>query len=79
MSIVRRDKVNEIDGIKIADNIRAERNRANITIETIEKELNISRPTYIEYEKNAEKVKIGVLIKLALLFDCSVTSFFIRK
>lgn len=70
---------NEISGQKIADNIRAERNRANVTIETVEKELNISRPTYIEYEKDAEKVKVGTLIKLAELFNCSVTCFFVRK
>lgn len=71
--------MNEIDGIKIADNIRAERNRASITIETIEKELNISRPTYVEYEKNAEKIKVGTLLKLSLLFNCSIASFFIQK
>lgn len=71
--------MNEIDGIKIADNIRAERNRANITIEKIESELNISRPTYVEYEKNAEKIKVGILLKLANLFNCSITSFFVRK
>ena len=70
---------NEINGFKIADNIRAERNRANITIETVEKELRISRPTYIEYEKDAEKIKVGTLIKLAKLFNCSLTCFFVRK
>ena len=70
---------NEINGKKIADNIRAERNRANIKIETIEKELNISRPTYIEYEKDAEKVKTGTLIKLAKLFQCSITCFFVQR
>lgn len=70
---------NEISGKRIADNIRAERNRANITIETIEKELNISRPTYIEYEKDAEKVKVRTLIKLADLFNCSIACFFVQK
>lgn len=71
--------VNEIDGKKISDNIRAERNRANITIEAVSEELNISRPTYIEYEKNAEKIKIGILIKLAKMFDCSISCFFAQK
>lgn len=70
---------NEINGKKIADNIRAERSRANIKIETIEKELKISRPTYIEYEKDAEKIKTGTLIKLAKLFKCSITCFFVQK
>lgn len=71
--------VNEIDGKKISDNIRAERNRANITIEAISEELNISKPTYIEYEKNAEKIKVGILIKLAKMFDCSISCFFVQK
>lgn len=69
----------EIDGKKIADNIRAERNRANVTMETITKELNISRPTYIDYEKDAEKIKIGTLIKLAKMFGCTLDCFFVQK
>lgn len=70
---------NEIDGKKIADNIRAERNRSNVTMEAITTELSISRPTYIEYEKDAEKIKIGTLIKLAKMFDCSIDCFFVQK
>lgn len=69
----------EIDGKKNADNIRAERNRANVTMETITKELNISRPTYIDYEKDAEKIKIGTLIKLAKMFGCTLDCFFVQK
>lgn len=70
---------NEIDGKKIADNIRAERSRANVTMETITAELDISRPTYIEYEKDAEKIKVGTLIKLARIFGCTIDCFFIQK
>lgn len=70
---------NNISGKQIADNIRAERNRANIKIETISQELNISRPTYIEYEKDAEKVKICTLIKLANLFGCTIDCFFVQN
>lgn len=69
----------EIDGKKIADNIRAERNRANVTMDTITKELNISRTTYIDYEKDAEKIKIGTLIKLAKMFGCTLDCFFVQK
>lgn len=69
----------EIDGKKIADNIRAERNRANVTMETIEEELKITRPTYVDYEKDAEKIKVGTLIKLARLFGCTVDCFFVQK
>ena len=70
---------NEIDGKKIADNIRAERNRANVTMEAITAELDISRPTYIEYEKDAEKIKVGTLIKIAKMFGCSIDCFFMQK
>lgn len=70
---------NEIDGKKIADNIRAERNRSNVTMDEITNKLSISRPTYIEYEKDAEKIKIGTLIKLAKLFGCNLECFFIQK
>ena len=69
---------NEINGKKIADNIRAERNRAKITIKTIEKQLKISRPTYVRYEKDAEKIKAKTLIKLANLFGCSISCFFVQ-
>lgn len=69
----------EIDGKMIADNIRAERNRSNVTMDTISKELSISRPTYIEYEKDAEKIKVGTLLKLAHLFGCTINCFFVRK
>lgn len=70
---------NEVESKKIADNIRAERNRANITIEEITHNLKISRTTYIEYEKDAEKIKVGTLIKLAKLFDCEINCFFVQK
>lgn len=70
---------NEINGKKIADNIRAERNRANVTIEAITEKLSISRPTYVEYEKDAEKIKVGTLIKLADMFGCNVDSFFVQR
>ncbi len=70
---------NEIDGKKIADNIRAERNRANVTMEAVEAELRITRPTYVDYEKDAEKIKVGTLIKLAKMFGCTVDCFFVQK
>lgn len=68
-----------LSGIDIANNIKAERNRAGITIDNVCKSLNISRPTYIEYEKNAELVKTHTLLKLADLFNCNVDMFFYTK
>ncbi len=70
--------INEMNGIKIADNIRAERNRVKINIEDTCKYLGISKTTYIEYEKNAEKIQARYLIKLAELFKCDIYRFFIQ-
>lgn len=68
-----------ITGYDIASNIKAERNRANVTIDDVCKALNISKPTYIEYEKNAELVKAKILIKLSNLFNCNINMFFYTK
>lgn len=68
-----------IDGKQIANNIKAERNRAGIVIEEVCKELNISRPTYISYEKDASGIKITFLIQLAILFQCDIKMFFYTK
>lgn len=63
----------------VSDNIRAERNRSKITIDIIVKELDISKPTYIEYEKDAVNVRVDTLIKLSKLFKCKVSDFFYIK
>lgn len=68
-----------IDGIQIANNIKAERIRAGITIEEVCSKLNISKPTYIEYEKNASKIQTSFLIKLSNLFECNINMFFYTK
>lgn len=68
-----------VDGKQIANNIKAERNRANIVIDDVCKTLDISRPTYISYEKDASNIKTSVLIELAKLFDCDINMFFYRK
>ena len=80
MSVIdRRDRVKFIDGKQIASNIKAERNRANKTIEDVCKNLNISRPTYIEYEKDAGIIKTEFLLKLANYFECNIDMFFYTK
>lgn len=69
--------MNKITGVILANNIRAERNRANMTIdETIDK-LGVSKPTYIEYEKDAKTLKVEYLIKLSEIFKCDINNFFI--
>lgn len=66
-------------GNQIANNIKAERNRAGITIDEVCNKLNISRPTYIEYEKDAKLVKTKMLIELSEIFDCDINMFFYAK
>ena len=68
-----------LDGVQIANNIKAERNRAGITIEDVCKTLNVSRPTYIEYEKNASKIQTSFLLQLAAYFQCDINMFFFTK
>lgn len=68
-----------LDGIQVANNIKAERNRAGITIEDVCKTLNVSRPTYIEYEKNASKIQTSFLLQLANYFQCDINMFFYTK
>ena len=45
-------KNDKIDGKVVANNIRAERNRANLTQEETAKRLDISTKTYISYEED---------------------------
>ena len=68
-----------ISGKEIADNIRAERNRAKITIEEVAKKLEITRQTYAEYEKNGEIIKASTLVKLSNIFKCNISDFFIQR
>ena len=69
----------KLDGKQIANNIKAERNRAGIVIEEVCEKLNVSRPTYISYEKDASGVKASFLIQLADLFQCDIKMFFYIK
>lgn len=68
-----------LNGKQIANNIKAERNRSGVLIEDVCKQLNICKPTYIDYEKDASKVKTSVLIELSKLFDCDINMFFYTK
>lgn len=69
----------DLDGIIVANNIKAERNRAGIIIEDVCKKLSIAKCTYISYEKDASKIQTTTLIKLAKLFDCDINMFFYTK
>jgi len=68
-----------LDGKIIANNIKAERNRAGKTIDEVCSYLGISRTTYVEYEKNAEVIKASILVKLSNCFNCDICMFFYTK
>lgn len=67
-----------LDGTEIANNIRAERNRAKLSQEFVAEELGVTTKTYISYEKDARAIGATMLYKLSIIFDCNVNAFFIR-
>jgi len=72
-------KNNCLDGKKIANNIRAERNRAKLTQEFVANELGITTKTSISYEEDAQCIKATTLYKLSLIFECSIDDFYLQK
>lgn len=70
--------MNTTDSKIIANNIRAERNRANMTQEETASHLNISVKTYISYEKDAKSVYATTLLQLSRLFKCKISSFYVE-
>ncbi len=68
-----------IDGKVIANNIRAERNRANLTQENTAEKLGISTKTYISYEEDAQCIKATMLYKLAKIFGCTINAFYLQS
>lgn len=68
-----------ITGEDIANNIRAERNRAKLTQEQTAKEVNITTRSYINYERNASAIKPVILYKLSLLFNCKISDFYVER
>ena len=65
------------NGQIIADNIRAERNRNDLTQEETAKKLGITVRTYITYENDAKHIGAFMLGKIANLFNCNVDAFYI--
>ena len=71
--------MHKITGKEIANNIRAERNRVDLTIDTVIEKLGISKPTYVSWEKDAGKISIENLINLSDIFGCSINNFFVHS
>ena len=55
---------NMINSKKIADNIRAERNRAKLTQEDVANKLNITTKTYMSYENDAKGIRATTIYSL---------------
>ena len=65
----------------IGDNLRALRDKRNISQEKLCEELqrrgcDIGRSTYAKYESGELNVKISVLIELKKIYGCSYDDFF---
>ena len=66
---------------RIGDNLRALRDKRNISQEKLCEELqrrgcDIGRSTYAKYESGELNVKISVLIELKKIYGCSYDDFF---
>ncbi len=68
-----------LNGKEIANNIRAERNRAKLTQEYVAKELGITTKTYISYEEDAQSIKATTLYNLSLILKCNINDFYLQK
>lgn len=66
------------NGKQIANNIRAERNRVNLTQEATANSVGVTVRTYIAYENDAKNVGATMLGKLATLFGCNVNDFYVQ-
>lgn len=59
-----------------ANNIRAERNRKNLTQDEVAKLLGVSRETYCGIEKG-NKMDYVLAYKLALILNCKIDDFYL--
>lgn len=66
------------DPKRIADNIRAERNRAKLSQTEVAERLGMTRVTYLSYEQDASLVKVSTLIKLSQIFKCDISAFYLQ-
>lgn len=65
------------DPKRIAANIKAERNRANLSQEDVATGLGLSRRTYVIFEKDASTIRLTYLMRLADMFGCEVNAFYL--
>ena len=65
------------DPKRIAANIRAERNRANLSQEEVAAKLGLTRKTYLTYEEDASLLRLRNLLILADMFGCDINAFYL--
>ena len=68
-----------ITGKEISNNLRAERNRADLTQEEVAKKLDITLRTYVSYEEDASTIKATTLYLLSKIFGCKVSDFYLHS
>lgn len=61
----------------LSSNIKAERVRNDLSQEEVAKKLNISRETYIKYERGY-KIDAVILYELSNVFNCKIDSFYLN-
>lgn len=61
---------------KVANNIKVARIKSGLDVQEVSKTLGITPAAYYNYEKNADRVKISLLIKLSELYNCKIKDFF---
>ena len=71
--------VNTISGKEIANNLRAERNRADLTQEQVAKKLDVTLRTYVSYEEDASTIKATTLFLLSKILGCKIDDFYLQN
>ena len=69
----------EVTGIDIANNIRAERNRVGLSQEEVARKIGFTLRTYVKYEDNAKGLKATTLSELADIFGCTISDFYLKR
>ena len=64
-------------GIIIANNIRAERNRNNLSQDELCEKIDITRRTYTKYETDASRIPARLLVDLSDALGCGIDAFFV--
>lgn len=61
---------------QVGNELKAIRNRNNLTLENVEEQLGIKKNTLSIYENNSEKIQMGTLEKLLNFYNEDIYIFF---